>query len=78
MSLALIYRTKEDLMEEGVLVDAAVVAMQLGMAKSSVYRLAKSGAIISYACGPKLSGRRFDIAEVRAQLKALAAQAVTK
>ena len=60
---------------ESSLIDAAAVATKLGMAKSSVYRMAQSGAISSYACGPKLSGRRFDIAEVKAQLKALAAQA---
>ena len=60
------------------LVDAATVAAHVGQAKSSVYRLAKSGLIPSYAAGPRLRGRRFDLAEVRAALKALAQQAVKK
>ncbi len=58
------------------LVDAATVAAALGQAKSSIYRLAKSGAIPSYAAGPRLRGRRFDLAEVKATLKALAQSAV--
>ena len=62
----------------GRLIDAATIAARLGMAKSSVYRMAASGAISSYACGPKLSGRRFDLAEVKAELRALAQKAVTK
>lgn len=65
-------------MNTDVLVDAATVAAHLGMAKSSIYRLAKNGTISSFAAGPRLSGRRFDLAEVRAELKALAQQAVTK
>jgi predicted DNA-binding transcriptional regulator AlpA len=60
------------------LVDAATVAAKLGQAKSSVYRLAQAGLIPSYAAGPRLRGRRFDLAEVRAALKTLAQQAVTK
>lgn len=54
------------------LVDAATVAAHIGQAKSSVYRLAQSGLIPSYAAGPKLRGRRFDIAEVREALRKLA------
>lgn len=58
------------------LVDAATVAAHLGMAKSSIYRLSHNGTISSYAAGPLLRGRRFDLAEVRAELKALAQRAV--
>jgi hypothetical protein len=60
------------------LIDAAVLAAHLGMAKSSIYRLSRNGTISSYAAGPLLRGRRFDLAEVRAELKALAQQRVTK
>ena len=56
-------------MENDALVDAETVAEKLGQAKSSIYRLAKAGAIPSYAAGPRLRGRRFDIAEVRAALR---------
>jgi hypothetical protein len=58
------------------LVDAATVAAHLGQAKSSIYRLAQRGIIPSFAAGPRLRGRRFDLAEVRAALKALAQRAV--
>ena len=64
-------------MEEGVLVDASVVAMRLGMAKTSIYRMAAAGLIPSYAAGPRLTGRRFDLAEVKAALRALAQKAVS-
>jgi hypothetical protein len=63
-------------MDTDTLVDAATVAAKLGQAKSSIYRLAQAGLISSYACGARLRGRRFDLAEVRAELKALARQAV--
>ena len=63
-------------METNTLVDAATVAAKLGQAKSSIYRLSQAGLIPSYAAGPRLRGRRFDLAEVRAALKALAQQAV--
>ena len=65
-------------METDTLVDAATVAVKLGMAKSSVYRLCASGAIPSFAAGPKLTGRRFDLVEVKAALRALAQKAVNK
>jgi hypothetical protein len=65
-------------MNTDALVDAATVAAHLGQAKSSIYRLSQSGLIPSYAAGPRLRGRRFDLAEVRAALKALARQAVSK
>ena len=57
---------------ENVLVDATTLAKLLGQGKSSIYRLAKAGTIPSYACGEKLTGRRFDVTEVREKLKALA------
>ena len=63
-------------MDSDTLVDAATVAAKLGQAKSSIYRLSQSGLIPSYAAGPRLRGRRFDLAEVRAALKALAQQTV--
>lgn len=65
-------------MELTNLVDAATVAAHVGQAKSSIYRLAQAGLIPSYAAGPLLRGRRFDLAEVRETLKALARQAATK
>ncbi len=63
-------------MNTAPLVDAATVAAQLGLAKSSVYRMSSLALIPSYPVGPKLTGRRFDLAEVRAALKALAQQSV--
>lgn len=63
-------------METNILVDAATVAAHLGQAKSSIYRLAQAGIIPSFAAGPRLRGRRFDLAEVRAALRVLAQQAV--
>ncbi|MBX3325163.1 MAG: hypothetical protein U0223_07490 [Nitrospira sp.] len=54
------------------LVDAATVANHLGQAKSSIYRLAQAGLIPSYAAGPRLRGRRFDLVEVRDALRKLA------
>ncbi len=63
-------------MDNHLLVNASVVAAQLGMAKSSIYRLAQAGLIPFYAAGLCLSGRRFDLTEVRAALKTLAQQAV--
>lgn len=57
---------------ENTLVDAATVAAKLGQAKSSIYRMAQAGLIPSYAAGPRLRGRRFDLTEVRDALKRLA------
>lgn len=65
-------------MSTDALVDAATVAAHVGQAKSSIYRLSQKGLISSYACGPRLSGRRFNLAEVLAELKALAQQKVRK
>ncbi len=61
---------------DATLVDAATAAAKLGQAKSSIYRMAQAGLIPSYAAGPRLRGRRFDLAEVREALKALAQQSV--
>jgi predicted DNA-binding transcriptional regulator AlpA len=63
-------------MDTDTLVDAATVAAKLGQAKSSIYRLAQAGLIPSYAAEPRLRGRRFDLAEVRAELKSLVRQAM--
>ena len=65
-------------MDTDTLVDAGTVAAKLGQAKSSIYRLAKNNLIPSYAAGPRLRGRRFDLAEVREALRVLAQQAVMK
>ena len=54
------------------LVSAATAAKRLGMARSSVYRLAAKGTIPSYVAGPQLTGKRFDVSEVRAVLRRLA------
>lgn len=61
---------------DSTLVDAATVAAKLGQAKSSIYRMAQVGLIPSYAAGPRLRGRRFDLNEVREALRALANKAV--
>ena len=65
-------------MNTDALVEAATVAAHVGQAKSSIYRLAQAGLIPSYAAGPRLRGRRFDLAEVREALKSLVRQAVSK
>jgi excisionase family DNA binding protein len=51
------------------LVDAATAAHELGMNKSSLYRLARAGRIPSYRVGPKLGGVRFSVTEVKEALK---------
>lgn len=56
----------------GKLVKAETLAAELGMAKSSIYRMAQLGMIPSYAVGPRLRGKRFDAEEVRAALRRLA------
>lgn len=56
-------------MNEQSLVSVDEAAWQLGMAKSSLYRLAARGIIPVYAVGPKLTGRRFDVAEVKEALR---------
>ncbi len=56
-------------MNEQCLVNATEAARQLGMAKSSLYRMASSGIVPSYAVGMKKSGVRFDVEEVRQALR---------
>lgn len=56
-------------MNTDALVDAATVAANLGQAKSSIYRLAQAGLIPSYAAGPCMTGRRFNLNEVREALR---------
>jgi len=51
------------------LVDAATAAQQLGMTRSSVYRLAKAMKIPSYSAGPGLTGVRFSVSEVKEALR---------
>lgn len=59
-------------MESANLVNAATVAAHIGQAKRSIYRLAHAGLILSCPAGPRLRGRRFNLAE----LKDLAQKAV--
>ena len=66
--------TGVETMSEQCLVDAAEAARQLGIAKSSLYRMAATGVVPSYAVGPRLRGRRFDVQEVRAALRRLGPQ----
>lgn len=56
-------------MSEELLVSTKVAAAAMGMGPGSLYRLAKSGAVPSYAVGPKLAGVRFSIAELRETLR---------
>jgi hypothetical protein len=49
--LSLFSKTKEAAMTDGALMDAAEIAIRLGMAKSSIYALCASGAIPAYKCG---------------------------
>ena len=58
---------------DGVDAQTHLTAMELSerlrVSKGSVYKLAKSGKIPSYAVGPKLTGLRFDLDEVLAVLR---------
>ena len=56
-------------MSDDVLVDVATAAPSLGMARSSLYRLCHAGLVPSYSAGPRLSGVRVCIAEVKAALR---------
>lgn len=51
------------------LVGAKEAAKAVGMGTRSLYRLAKAGRVPSYAAGPKLTGVRFSISEVKEALK---------
>jgi predicted DNA-binding transcriptional regulator AlpA len=65
-------------MESDSLVDADTLARKLGQATSSIYRLAKSGAIPSFKAGPRGRGVRFDLQEVKKALRRPAAESVRK
>jgi excisionase family DNA binding protein len=54
-------------METGMLVKARVVSEALGIALSTVFRLAAAGRIPSYSVGRR--GIRFDLEEVKAALR---------
>ena len=56
-------------MSERFLVSVDEAARQLGMPKSSLYRLAACGHVPCYKAGPKLTGRRFDVSEIREALR---------
>lgn len=51
------------------LVNAAVLETELGLPKSSLYRLAKRGLIPCYRVGPKMTGVRFLSEEVLSALR---------
>ena len=51
------------------LVSAREAARMAGMGTSSLYRLAKSGRVRSYAAGPRLTGVRFSITELLDDLR---------
>lgn len=51
------------------LVTVKEAANALGMSVGSLYRLAKAGAVPSYAVGPRRSGVRFSISELKAALR---------
>ena len=55
-------------MTERKKVKAPIVAETFDMVVSSVYRLAKAGRIPTYKVGPKMTGLRFDLDEVREAL----------
>lgn len=56
------------------LVDAAELAKRLGMGRSTVYVLARRGLIPCYPAGLLLTGKRFDVDEVKRALRNLADQ----
>jgi excisionase family DNA binding protein len=70
--------TEEGCMSDDVLLNAAALAARLGLTKSSVYRLAAARKIPTYMAGAKLTGRRFDLAEVKAALRLPASHEVSK
>jgi len=60
------------------LVTARVVGEAMGMAASQVYRLSARGKIRSYLVGEKKGGVRFDLREVREDLRRPASREVSK
>lgn len=59
---------------QGNLVDASELAKRLGMGRSSIYLLARKGLIPSYPAGALLTGKRFDVDEVKKVLRSLGTQ----
>jgi len=51
------------------LVSAKEAAKALGMSRDSLYRLSRAKRVPRYAAGPKLTGIRFSVAEVREALR---------
>ena len=60
-----------DKQTSSVLVTVKQAADQLGMARSSLYRLCKNGKVPSYAAGGKGFGVRVDIQEAKTALRRL-------
>ena len=56
-------------MSTEALVSTKEAAKAMGMAARSLARLAKVGQVPSYAAGPKLTGIRFSISELREALR---------
>lgn len=56
-------------MTHGKLVNAGVLEAELGLPRSSIYRLAKQSLIPCYRVGPKMTGVRFIVEEVLAVLR---------
>ena len=56
-------------MSDEKLVDAREAAKALGMGAGSLYKLARANKVPSYSVGPRLTGVRFSIAELRAALR---------
>ena len=57
------------MMTQKKLVSASVLEMEVGLPKSTSYRLAKRALIPSYKVGPKMTGVRFIVAEVLEALR---------
>jgi len=56
-------------MDRENLVRTKEAAKAMGMGPSSLYRLAKAGKVPSYSAGPRLSGVRFSIPELKEALR---------
>ena len=56
-------------MSEEKLVDAREAAKAVGMGVGSLYRLARAKKVPSYSAGPRLSGVRFSISELKEALR---------
>lgn len=56
-------------MNDDGLVSADDAARALGMGVGSLYKLARAGKVPSYSVGPRLSGVRFSIPELKQALR---------